>query len=465
MDVWQFFDNTKKLLAFIAAEYGNDALFSRKNFSDHISPLMPLAQKNILKQVFECGAVKILQDNMVSDQSRKETAVKQAAGKMIDAYATSNDVAMRIIWEFTNAIGWSIQEPQQHETSGSLSSSSMSFLIDKGINNLANAEWDEAAEKFEEVLNLDSKNAQAYIGKLCAKLRMRKPEELAQSKKPLTEYKNFNKAIKFANPAFRLELEKYKKAVSDKINEKKKQEIKQKARKQSNVLKDTEHLLNEIDEFDDSILDSFNKTASASPVMQANRQNTTIGNIVSFGKYLWLVLDVKGNEALLLTKEIVETKEYHHERGGTTWEECSLRSYLNHDFLNCFKADEKSKIVNAYLVNNDNPWYGMKGGNDTNDKVFLLSVEEVLKYFGDSGQLGDLDAEDRGFIDDQFNTKRIAQYNGTEFRWFLRTPGYNGINKSLNSHAAYVGDSGRLSICGYGKTFDLGIRPAIWLRL
>ena len=56
---WQYFDNTKELLAYIATEYGNDALFESKYLSDHFAPLMPQGQKNLLKQAFECGAVKI----------------------------------------------------------------------------------------------------------------------------------------------------------------------------------------------------------------------------------------------------------------------------------------------------------------------------------------------------------------------------------------------------------------------
>ena len=110
---WQFFDNTKELLTYIATEYGNDALFGRKYFSDHSLPSMPQGQKNLVKQAFECGAIKILQDNMNSDQARKETAVKQAVGKLVDTYASAKEAAERVVWEFTNAIGWAIPEQQE----------------------------------------------------------------------------------------------------------------------------------------------------------------------------------------------------------------------------------------------------------------------------------------------------------------------------------------------------------------
>ena len=110
---WRYFDNTKELLEYVAVEYGSDVLFGRKHFSDHSSPLMPQRQKNLAKQAFECGAVKILQDNMASDQKRREIAVKQAVGRLVDAYASTNEAAERIVWEFTNAIGWGMAEPQE----------------------------------------------------------------------------------------------------------------------------------------------------------------------------------------------------------------------------------------------------------------------------------------------------------------------------------------------------------------
>ena len=76
---WKYFDNTKELLEYVAAEYGNDALFGRKYFSDHTAPSMPQGQKNLVKQAFDCGAVRILQDNMDSDQGDLKSAEKRLA--------------------------------------------------------------------------------------------------------------------------------------------------------------------------------------------------------------------------------------------------------------------------------------------------------------------------------------------------------------------------------------------------
>jgi len=70
-----------------------------------------------------------------------------------------------------------------------------------------------------------------------------------------------------------------------------------------------------------------------------------------------------------------------------TWEHSFARRWLNTDFLKQFNHDEQSQIIETRVENNDNPYLMISGGNDTNDKVFLLSLDEVLMYFGNSGEL------------------------------------------------------------------------------
>lgn len=60
-----------------------------------------------------------------------------------------------------------------------------------------------------------------------------------------------------------------------------------------------------------------------------------------------------------------------------------IRSWLNGEFYNtAFSAEEQAAVVIADVVNEDNPFYGTEGGSDTADKVWLLSLGEVEKYFG-----------------------------------------------------------------------------------
>jgi len=110
-----------------------------------------------------------------------------------------------------------------------------------------------------------------------------------------------------------------------------------------------------------------------------------IGSIIPFGNYKWRVLDVQDGNALIITEDVIEERPYNEENEGVTWRTCDLRKYLNNEFLRKFTKEQQGRIVEKKIPNPDNLWYGTKGGRDTRDKVFLLSLEEVDKYFGNSG--------------------------------------------------------------------------------
>jgi hypothetical protein len=102
-----------------------------------------------------------------------------------------------------------------------------------------------------------------------------------------------------------------------------------------------------------------------------------------------------------------------------------------------------------------------KGGKETSDRVFLLSIEEIVQYFGDSGQLSNKDRGNKYWIDDQYNTSRIAKNADGEYVWWwLRSPG------NSNNRAVYVLDRGFIDFSGgFFSRDDGGIRPALWLKL
>ncbi|MCL2080093.1 MAG: DUF6273 domain-containing protein [Oscillospiraceae bacterium] len=231
---WKYFDNTKELLEYIAAEYGNDALFGRKYFSDHTAPLMPQGQKNRVKQTFDCGAVKILQDNMTSDQSRKETAVKQAVGKLIDEYGTSKELADKVIWEFTNAIGWGMAEPtgsaqpsgnivttstiSKSQSPGKSSAPGVDALMTRAWQFAEDGDWEDAADYFNKALDTDPSFASAFLGLLCVDLRVSKEDKLAKAEKPtdITGHKYYKRAI--TDPAIKAQLDGYVQTINARID-------------------------------------------------------------------------------------------------------------------------------------------------------------------------------------------------------------------------------------------------------
>ena len=197
------------------------------------------------------------------------------------------------------------------------------------------------------------------------------------------------------------------------------------------------------------------------------------GDKISFGSYEWRVLEVKNNTALIITEYIIEQRAYHNAYKDITWADCSLRKYLNSEFYDRFSAAEKSRIIPVLNKNPDNQWYGTKGGTDTQDSIFLLSIEEtVCRYFGDSSsKLYSPGKNQRYWFErkDKNNSKRIARLESRKegsWWWWLRSPGRVSIK------AVYIHGDGNIGIQGNnilkGNISDGeckgGLRPALWLK-
>jgi hypothetical protein len=185
--------------------------------------------------------------------------------------------------------------------------------------------------------------------------------------------------------------------------------------------------------------------------------------VITLGKYNWQVLDFKDGRALIITEDIIELCWYHSAFVDITWADSHLRKYLNNEFYNQFNKEEKAKIITVTSKNPDNPWFKTKGGRDTTDSIFLLSLEEVCQYFGDSRTKLWNKGNQRWLIDDQNNGKRQAKY-GNDFHWWrLRSPGYYGRTAASISHNGHVYVRGNGV---YGRPRDGGgVRPALWLKL
>jgi hypothetical protein len=200
--------------------------------------------------------------------------------------------------------------------------------------------------------------------------------------------------------------------------------------------------------------------------------------IISFGGYDWRVLETQNNKALILSEKILERSKYYTRDDNVTWagQGCIPRNILNGEFYNKFSANDKARIIETRVTTNNNPWYGTKGGDASNDKIFLLSIDEVLQYFGDSGALNSLcysQISNGCTINDQYNTARLAYYNcggnmvtkptltfnfGAS-SWWLRTPASRGCS------AVSVDNDGELHLFSSSGVAEIGLRPALWLNL
>lgn len=196
------------------------------------------------------------------------------------------------------------------------------------------------------------------------------------------------------------------------------------------------------------------------------------GSYVTFGNYEqdnntgngkeeieWLVLeyDEANQKALLLSRYGLETKPYNTTNISITWEDCTLRTWLNQDFLNtAFTAEEQQAIKITNVSNSKGKGYSgwsTNGGNDTQDKVFLLSYSEAFRKY---------------FISDSERQTKPTEYakaqgayenskNGN-YWWWLRSPG------SSQNYAALVNTAGSRSSKSVNTIGD-AVRPALWLDL
>ena len=214
------------------------------------------------------------------------------------------------------------------------------------------------------------------------------------------------------------------------------------------------------------------------------KKNIAVGDYCKFGRYMqdadggvkdleWQVLDIdsENNSLFLITKYVIDAKPYNKTIRPITWEKSTLRSWLNglsassnsigidytdDNFMKtAFDSDEMKYINKVY--SNPNPDYnGTPGGNDTDDYVFLLSYEEVLKYYNDEN-------------DDlvpvvsltEYVKSVIYDYTCDELQciaaWWLRSPGNN------NKTASNVSRDGRIYL-GHDVNTAVGIRPVLWIN-
>ena len=105
------------------------------------------------------------------------------------------------------------------------------------------------------------------------------------------------------------------------------------------------------------------------------------------------------------------------------------------------------------------------------DRIFLLSLEEADKYFGDSGDYQSkrrksnkdgkfVAANDGSRFSNAHDSDRVANFGDKACWWWLRSPGLNSLI------AAYVDFVGRVSVYDGGvHGLNGGVRPALWLNL
>ena len=97
----------------------------------------------------------------------------------------------------------------------SSASGNASALVKRGFLALEDGEWEKADEFFEQALNQNAEDAQAYLGKLMAELKVSKEENLIECKEPFENMSNYQKAIRFADENLKKTLQSYVLSISE----------------------------------------------------------------------------------------------------------------------------------------------------------------------------------------------------------------------------------------------------------
>lgn len=182
----------------------------------------------------------------------------------------------------------------------------------------------------------------------------------------------------------------------------------------------------------------------------------TVGDTIVFGSYElddnatngkegieWLVLAKEDDTILVISRYGVDWQKYNGEETSTSWEKCTLRSWLNHDFFySAFSEKEQTIILTTTVSADENPEYNVNPGSDTQDKMFLLSILEADKYFNS-------------------NRERTCRFIAQDaWFWWLRSPG-----ETLDN-AATVDRDGSINKEGAQVNIvNILVRPAMWIDL
>ncbi len=175
----------------------------------------------------------------------------------------------------------------------------------------------------------------------------------------------------------------------------------------------------------------------------------------------WRVLSVNGDDAFIMADRCLDYRKYNDLYNDVTWETCDIRKWLNQEFYNILCSEnEKKAVKDTYINNSENLNPELKKGNDTADKIYLLSFNDIIN--------GDYGFPERSYVgtilrhaentDYAYESKSLCE--GDHFYkvpWLLRD--------QADNMDIYINDDG--IICRGYNTGEIGycIRPVMHIDL
>ena len=213
--------------------------------------------------------------------------------------------------------------------------------------------------------------------------------------------------------------------------------------------------------------------ALLSPAL-ADNSTPKRGDIITMGTYEqdgntkngaepieWMVLDEKDDRLLVISVKALETMAYDDTMGLSShiwWENCSLRKWLNKDFLSAaFSADEQKNILSTKLTTKDT-----HGTFETKDQLFCLSIAELRQYFPTNESMMCKGTEVA------IKANGSVGESGNACWWLRNILASENLESMAYDSAAYVQNSPLYDInskgCWLSARGVIAVRPAMWIR-
>lgn len=236
---------------------------------------------------------------------------------------------------------------------------------------------------------------------------------------------------------------------------------------------------------------SFENISEARIVTSYSSKATCMNyDIVTFGAYEqdsdlengkeaieWIVLDKKGDEYLLLSKYVLDYRKFQNnkvEGKPASWNESDIRMWANTEFLSsAFSETEQKNIMLSTIDNTNNDYYNLK---ETEDRIFLLSLDEIIKYFGSKNENSDGQAVESKILPNEKNRtfatlfakargvivggKLLEDANVYSCGYYTRT-----MRNTEHSQVIYIKNDGADDfVSAYDTWRRHGFRPAMWVK-
>jgi len=197
----------------------------------------------------------------------------------------------------------------------------------------------------------------------------------------------------------------------------------------------------------------------------------------------WLVLKEEDGRAFVVSRYALALMKYYHTiaiDSSVTWETWESRAWLNGEFLEAaFSEAEQERIPTVTVETPLVSWSSVNVPpvNDTEDKIFLLSMQEASRYLKGGKvrrcqptayAIASYEAE----MGKEWEKAMSGLWNREEYRgncyWWLRSQG------EFPGSAAVVSENGVFQFMGYNLIYQPelyvrdhmnGIRPAMWIDL